>query len=201
LDDLGELWPETDVRLNDGGCDPQGGFLCGSMGTDYAPGRGTLYRLAPDRTITPVLPGLGVPNGLEWTPDGGTAYFVDSLAGTVEVFAHDPERGLHDRRPFVHVPSDEGLPDGLTVDAEGYVWIAIWGGGQVRRYAPDGRLDEVLEFPVRRVTACTFGGPGLDELYVTSVGDHALEHEGDVAGALFRVRVGVTGQPVRPFAG
>lgn len=198
---LGDLWPDPDLRLNDGGCDPQGAFYCGSMATDYAAGRGTLYRLAPDGTVTPVLPGLGVPNGLDWTPDGGTAYFADTLAGTIDVFAYDPERGLHERRPFVRVPSEEGLPDGLTVDAEGYVWVALWNGGQVRRYAPDGRLDDVLEMPVRRVSACTFGGPDLDELYVTTVGDHALPHEGEVAGALFRVGVGVAGQPVRPFAG
>lgn len=201
LREFAPVWPETDVRFNDGGCDPQGNFLCGSMGTDYAAGRGALFRLAPDGSVHKLFGGLGVSNGLDWTVDGGTAYLADTLAGTIDAFDHDAQGGLHNRRPFVRIDTDRGMPDGLAVDTEGYVWVTLWNGGAVHRYAPSGRLDAVLEFGVKRVSACTFGGPRLDQLYVTTIGADAAEHEVGRAGAVFKVDVGVQGQPVRTFAG
>lgn len=197
---LGEVWADPHVRFNDGGCDPDGNFLCGSMGDDFGPGRGTMYRLNADRTVTTLFGDLGVSNGLAWTADGATAYFADTLAGTIDRFDYDSERGLHNRRPFVDVPTEQGMPDGLALDVEGYVWTALWNGGAVRRYAPDGRLDTVLEFPVQRVTACTFGGAELTDLYVTSIGASPEPHE-TAAGALFRVAVGVRGLPALAYGG
>jgi sugar lactone lactonase YvrE len=196
-----ELWPDSDLRFNDGACDPDGTFWCASMPDDYGPGRGTMYRLAPDGSVRAMFDGIGVSNGLDWTADGRTAYHADTLACTIDRYDYDPERGLSGRVEFVRVAKGGGMPDGLTVDSEGYVWTALWNGGAVHRYAPDGRLDAVLEFPVRRVTACTFGGPDRTELYVTSIGEPCEPHERGAAGAVFRVRTGVRGQAVRTFAG
>lgn len=196
---LGELWRDDGVRFNDGGCDPDGNFWIGSMAVDHSGGRGAMYRLGPDGRAQRRFDGLGVSNGLDWTADGATAYYTDSLTGRVDRFDYDTERGLHARRPFVSVPEQLGIPDGLAVDADGHVWVALWNGGAVHRYTPDGRLDDVLRLPVRQVTACTFGGAGLDELYITTKppGDGPPDHP--AAGALFRARVGVRGQPVRPY--
>jgi sugar lactone lactonase YvrE len=201
VEPLEPLWADEQVRFNDGGCDPDGGFWCGSTGEDYAAGRGALYRLGPDGLATRRIEGLGVSNGLAWTADGHTAYYADTLTERVDRFDYDADRGLHNRRPFVRIPVESGMPDGLTVDADGGVWVTLWNGGAVHRYDPAGRLDAVIEFPVRRVTACTFGGPELDQLYVTSTRNGAEPGEATTAGALFRVAAGVRGLPVRPFAG
>jgi sugar lactone lactonase YvrE len=167
------------------------------MAYDMTPGAGRLYRLHPDRTIEVVEPSVTCSNGLGWSPDRQTAYYVDST--TQRIDALDPD--LRSRRPFVTVAPEEGLPDGLTVDSEGGVWVALYGGSAVRRYLPDGRLDDVLELPVTQVTACTFGGPRLDELYITTSRENVPEGEQPEAGCVFRARPGVTGLPVVPFAG
>lgn len=198
---LGELWSDTSVRLNEGGCDPQGRFYCGSMAYDAAPGRGELYRLDVDGGVTSVLDKVTISNGLAWSPDRATAYFVDTPTQRIDAFDYDPRTGLTCRRTVVHIDAEVGAPDGLTVDAEGCLWVALWGGSAVRRYAPDGRLDGVVELPVTQVTACTFGGPGLNELYITTsrLGiDPAAQPE---AGALFRADVGVRGIPVLEYGG
>jgi sugar lactone lactonase YvrE len=162
-----------------------------------SPGAGRLYRLEPDRTVSVVLDSVTCSNGLAWSPDRQTAYYVDSPTQRIDAF--DPD--LTGRRPFVTVPAEDGLPDGLTVDAEGGVWVAFYGGSAVRRYAPDGSVSEVLELPVTQVTACTFGGPALDELYITTSRENVADGEQPEAGSVFRARPGVTGLPVLPFAG
>jgi sugar lactone lactonase YvrE len=198
---LPDLWSDDDVRMNEGGCDPDGRFYCGSMAYDARPGAGTLYRLDPDASTTVVLRGVTISNGLEWTPDGGRAYYVDTPTGRIDLFDYDRDAGLTGRRPFVSVPADDGHPDGLTVDAEGGVWVALYGGAAVRRYTPDGRLDLVVELPTPHVTACTFGGPDLDELFITTSQENLAPGSDPLAGSLFRASVGVTGRPVREFAG
>jgi sugar lactone lactonase YvrE len=198
---LGELWADPSVRMNDGGCDPQGRFYCGSMAYASTAGRGSLYRLDPDGSSRVVLDGVTVSNGLAWSPDGATAYYVDSATYRVDAFDYEPETGLSRRRPAVKLDPAAGIPDGLTVDAGGHLWLALHGGGAVHRYRPDGRLDGRLELPVSQVTACAFGGPGLDQLYITTsrLGiDAAAEPE---AGAVFRADVGVAGLPAAQFAG
>jgi sugar lactone lactonase YvrE len=197
LETLPELWDDRNVRMNEGGTDPQGRFYCGSMAYDMTPGAGRLYRLYPDRTVEVVEPSVTCSNGLGWSPDRQTAYYVDST--TQRIDALDPDLGS--RRPFVTVAPEDGLPDGLTVDSEGGVWVALYGGSAVRRYTPDGRLDDVIELPVAQVTACTFGGPRLDELYITTSRENVPEGEQPEAGSVFRARPGVTGLPVVPFAG
>ena len=140
-------------------------------------------------------------NGIDWSPDGSRAYYADTDTHRVDVFDHDPVRGLSNRRPFVDLTRDGLRPDGLTVDAEGSVWIALSNGGAVRRYDCTGDLDEVIELPARKVTACTIGGPGLDTLYITTSREGLGPGEDPLAGSLFRATVGPIGLPAREFAG
>ena len=199
LTPLDDLWSGDDVRMNEGGCDPQGRFYCGSMAFDQTPGAGSLYRLDPDRAVSVVLDDVTISNGLEWSPDLRLAYYNDTATHRISVFDYDPEAGLTDRRTFVDL--GDGSPDGLTVDAEGGVWTAVYDGGAVHRYAPDGTLDAVVEVPTPKVTACTFGGTDLDELIITTSWEGLGPDDEPLAGSLFRVVPGVRGVPVRPFAG
>jgi sugar lactone lactonase YvrE len=197
---LDPVWTDLSVRMNEGGCDPDGRFWCGSMAYDKRPGGASLYRLDPDGSAHRVLDGVTISNGLEWSPDGSLAYYDDTATGRVDVFDYDADSGLTGRRPFVELTGGE-RPDGLTVDAEGGVWVALNGSGVVHRYRSDGVLDEVVELPTTQVTACTFGGPGLDQLFITTSRE-GMTPDGDaIAGSLFRADVGVAGLPVREFAG
>jgi sugar lactone lactonase YvrE len=197
---LPPLWDDAGVRMNEGGCDPDGRFYCGSMASDQRPGAGTLHRLDPDGGITAVLGGVTVSNGLEWSPDGSRAYYDDTATHRVDVFDYDPDRGLHGRRPLAVIP-DGGLPDGLTVDEHGGVWVALADRGEVWHLSPEGVHDEVVEVPVGKVTACTFGGPDLDQLFITTSREDLPPGADPLAGSLFRADVGVRGLPVREFAG
>lgn len=201
IEPLGEVWQDDGVRMNDGGCDPDGRFYCGSMAYDERPGAGSLYRLDPDGTVSTVLSGVTISNGLAWSPGGDTAYYVDTSTHRVDAFDYDPGRGLTNRRPLLRIPEDAGAPDGMTVDAEGRLWIALWGGAGVRCYTTDGALAEHVPLPARLVTACTFGGPALDELYITTSRQGLPDGEQPEAGALFRYRPGVRGLPAHTFAG
>jgi sugar lactone lactonase YvrE len=196
---LGELWTGTDIRMNEGGCDPDGRFYCGSMAYDQRLGAGKLYRLDPDGSVHIVAEGMTISNGIEWSPDGGVAYYNDTDTHRTDVVDYDRGVGFSNRRTFVETPDLH--PDGLTVDAEGGVWVAYFGGGEVRRYSPHGALEAVVEVPARQVTACTFGGPRLDELYITTSRENLEPDDDQLAGALFRAEVGVVGMPVRMFAG
>jgi len=201
VEPLPELWQDTGVRMNEGATDPDGRFYCGSMAYDMTPGAGALYRFDPDGATRVVVESVTCSNGLGWTADGRTAYFVDSMTHRVDVFDYDAAAGLSDRRPFVTVAEDDGLPDGLAVDREGGVWVAFYGGSAVRRFGPDGTVDEVLDLPVTQVTACTFGGPGLDELYITTSRESVPDDEQPEAGSIFVARPGVAGLPPAPFGG
>ncbi|MCM3885590.1 SMP-30/gluconolactonase/LRE family protein [Frankia sp. R82] len=199
---LPSLWPAArGLRMNDGGCDPDGRFYCGSMAYDETPGAGSLHRLDPDATTTVVLGGVTISNGLAWSPDGTRAYYVDTPTSRIDVFDYDPAGGLTGRRPFAVVPQGPGQPDGLAVDADGGVWTALWGGGAVCRFTGSGSLDQVIELPVPRTTACAFGGPDLGTLYVTTsrLATDTDRHPG--AGAIFAIDAGVRGLPALPFAG
>jgi sugar lactone lactonase YvrE len=194
------LWSDPGVRMNEGGCDPDGRFYCGSMAYEQTPGAASVHRLDPDGSVEVVLEGVTISNGLEWSPDGSRAYYNDTVASTIWVFDYDTASGLTHRRPFAEVPGG-GRPDGLTVDADGGVWTAISNGGAVHRYSPGGVLEEKIEVPARKVTACTFGGERLDQLFITTSQEDIDTREDPLAGALFRAVVGVTGRPVRLFAG
>lgn len=199
LTHLGELWTGGQVRMNEGGCDPEGRFYCGSMAYDKEPGAGALYRLDPDGSVDVVVKDVTVSNGLDWSPDGSLAYYNDTATNRIDVFDYDRDSGLTRRRPFAEIAP--ARPDGLTVDVQGGVWVALFGSGAVRRYSPSGVLDEVVEVPTRQVTACTFGGPNLNELFITTSREGLEPGMDPLAGSLFRVDAGVSGQPVREFAG
>jgi sugar lactone lactonase YvrE len=202
-----EVLPQGEVqaRMNDGNCDSAGRLWAGTMGLREEPGAGALYRLDPDLTVTRVLDRVGESNGIDWSPDDKLMYHVDSLERRVDVFSFDLESGsIGDRRPFAAIDDGEVIPDGLTVDAEGGVWVACWGGSAVRRFTPDGTLDRIVSLPTRQITCCAFAGPQLDDLYVTSAREwlepEVLAAEPD-AGAVFICRPGFVGRPQRLFGG
>ncbi len=192
-------------RFNDGKCDRNGRFFAGTMDDACQAPTGSLYRLDPGGETTRLISGYAVCNGPAWSPDGGTLYFSDSAARLIHAFDFDAAGGsLANGRVFARVPEDAGYPDGLTVDAEGFLWSAHWDGWRLTRYAPDGRIDRVIPLPVRRPTSCAFGGPGLDRLYVTSASIDLTPDElagNPLAGGLFELDAGVAGLPEPRFAG
>ncbi|MER8037903.1 SMP-30/gluconolactonase/LRE family protein [Streptomyces hydrogenans] len=188
-------------RMNDASVDPAGRLLGGTMAFDERPGAGALYRLDA-YGLTTLLDPVTISNGLGWSPDGTLLYYADSPTRRVDVFDYDPATGaLSGRRPFAVL--DSGYPDGLTVDAEGNVWVAVWGGGEVLALTPGGVLHARVELPASHVTSCAFAGPDLDVLVITTA-THGLpgdrrRAEPD-AGRLFVCRPGVTGLPATPYA-
>jgi sugar lactone lactonase YvrE len=193
------------MRFNDGKCDPAGRFLAGSMPYSEDAPVGELMRLEADGTITPLVDGVTVSNGIGWTADGRTMYFIDSDTRRVDAFNYDPETGwLGDRTTFVRIADDDGLPDGLAVDVEGGVWVALWGGRRLHRYLPDGSLEAIVDVPATHTTSCAFGGPNLDRLYITSARtrlDAVRLADEPHAGSLFIAEPGVAGVPVAEYAG
>lgn len=220
--------PGPEVRMNDGKVDPQGRFWAGTMAKDVAAGAGALYRLDADLTVTKMLEGVTISNGLDWTKDGTTLYYIDSLVGKsvmeaseVGIDALDFEGStgsISNRRRVVSFPNERAgptsmtLPDGMTLDAEGFIWVAVPGSGEVRRYSPDGDLDTIVEMPVVCPTSVAFGGEDLGDLYITTMTLETMvppeyrRHEAFLdprpsEGSLFRCRPGVGGHPPRMFAG
>lgn len=193
------------TRFNDGEIDPQGRFWAGTMAWDAAPGRGSLYRLDASGTVRQMLTDVTISNGLGWSPDGRTMYYADTATGRIDRFDFDPESGdISNRREFVTVTHGGGRPDGLTVDAEGAVWVATWPGYGVHRYLPSGTLDAVIPLPVSNVSSCEFGGPDLHDLFITTAWELLTEQqraEQPLAGSLFRTRVTAQGMPRIAFAG
>ncbi|MFC9699180.1 SMP-30/gluconolactonase/LRE family protein [Streptomyces sp. NPDC056943] len=193
-------------RMNDAAVDPAGRLLAGTMAYDESPGAGSLYRLDGDGLVT-LLDSVTISNGLGWSPDGSRLYYADSPTGRVDVFAYDPESGaLSDRRPFAVLDRgvlDRGVPDGLTVDSAGRVWVAVWGGGEVLAFEADGTLHARVEVPASHVTSCAFAGPARDVLVITTategLDEDRLRAEPD-AGRLFVCRPGTTGLPATPYA-
>lgn len=198
---LDELWTNDQVRMNEGSCDPDGRFYCGSMSRDKRPGAGALYRLDPDLSVGVVLPDVTISNGLEWTKDGSRAYYNDTATYSVSVFDYDSQAGLINRRVFVDLSAEGKRADGLTVDEQDGVWVALSNGSAVRGYTAEGVLAEVIEVPVKKVTACTFGGPQLDRLFITTSREGVDASTDPLAGSLFQAIVGVRGVPAREFAG
>jgi sugar lactone lactonase YvrE len=199
-----------DLRMNDGKCDRRGRFWAASMAFDATPGAGSLYVLEPDGTTRAVLPGLTIGNGIAWTGDDRTMYYIDSMRQSVDAFDFDVDSGrLGDRRTVVDVapatdPAKLRVPDGMCIDEEGFLWVAIYGAGVVCRYRPDGSVHTTVELPVDQVTCPVFGGADLRDLYITTaaqqMSDAELERQ-PLAGALFRVRTEVPGTAPFTYAG
>jgi sugar lactone lactonase YvrE len=189
--------------LNDCGCDPDGNLWVGVSTAAETEPIGCLRVVTPGLEVTTVLDGLTVPNGIDWSLDERLVYFVDSPARRVDVFASRP-RALGERSVLAVIDSGDALPDGLTVDREGGIWVALWDGWSVRRYLPDGTLDVVVELPAAKVTSCAFGGDDLEDLFITTASldltTPADRAEQPLAGAIFRVRPGVAGRAARRFS-
>ncbi len=191
---ISSLPDEQGGRFNDVIADPEGRVFCGTMPIGERPGR--LYRLDPDGSLTTVLADAGLSNGLGFAPDLKALYHADSTNGTIRRYPYDRATGdLGAGTLIVQIPAVEGVPDGLAVDASGGIWSARWDGGALVHYGPDGVERGRVVFPARKVSSVTFAGPELADAYVTTAGGGDKTAEGAGAGALFRVRLGVRGQP------
>src|SRR6201996_3872629 len=196
---IAEVPARDGIRFTDAGVDRAGRVWAGSMHIPETEPLGELYRLDSGGRMNPVIKNVTVSNGLGWSPDGSRMYYADSPTRRIDVFDYDPAAGeAFRRRIFADLSAFDGVPDGLTVDADGCVWVAIWGGGVLRRFAPDGTQDAVVQVPVSQPTSCAFGGPGMADLYVTtaSVGRTAAElRDQPLAGRLLRLNPGPVGLP------
>lgn len=189
-----EIPDERETRFNDVFADPAGRVFCGTMPTKERPGR--LYRLDTDGALTKILEGIGCSNGMGLTPDQQQLYYTDTGAREIYLFDYDRASGaIGNQRVFASVPPEEGLPDGMTVDAQGYVWSARWDGGCLVRYTPAGVLERRISFPAKKVSSVTFGGPNYTDMYITTAGGGNKPAEGAGAGGLFRLSLGIQGVP------
>ena len=196
----------ADVRMNDGACDPQGRFWAGTMAYDESPGAGTLYRLELDGRCSTVLTGLTISNGIGWSPEGATMYLSDSGTGLVEAFDFDGVTGaITGRRTLVHIDQPGAAPDGLTVDEQGDIWVGLYGGWAVNRYAPDGSLRATVRIPVAQATSCAFGGSDRRTLFVTTgrerLDEAALERQPDAGRVFSVVGLDARGPGCTPYRG
>jgi len=189
-----EIPGETASRFNDVIADPEGRVFCGTMPSpDHL---GKLYRLDTDGSLTEVLDEIGCSNGMGFTPDRKQMYYTDSTARKVYLLDYDASSGdLSNQRVFRDFGAEEGVPDGMTVDAEGHIWSARWDGHCLVRYNPTGTEVARVEFPARKVSSVTFGGDAYADAYVTTAGGDDKQNEGTGAGGLFQVNLGVTGVP------
>jgi sugar lactone lactonase YvrE len=195
LETVAEVTRVEGHRFNDGRCDRQGRFWVGTMHNITRGPEGVLYRLDGAR-LTPVLSGICIPNSLGWSPDGRTMYFADSLQYTIYSYDFDPEGGTMGSRRVFATTTAPGFPDGSVVDAEGCLWNAEFNAWRVVRYAPDGRIDRIIDMPTHRPTCCTFGGPDLDILYITTASQQMSAEEmakQPTAGALLATKPGMRG--------
>ena len=195
----------ANVRFNDGACDPAGRFLIGTCATDGSTGLGALYSVRPDGAVDRLLDGVTESNGLAWSADGATMYYVDSGEACLRTYPYDVATGrIGDRRDLVVFGEGDGIPDGLITDADDAVWVAMWEGASVRRYSPAGELLLQIETPVSRPTCTAFGGAALDRLYLTTAweGMDARERAQEpLAGSLLVTSPGVCGVAAARFAG
>lgn len=198
-------WAREGVRGNDAGVDPMGRLLAGTMRYDQATGGGWLARIEPSGDAATLLDAVSISNGVGWSPDGSLMYYVDSPTHRIDVFDYDVASGTpHDRRTLVELSDVDGVPDGLCVDSEGCVWVAVNGGGRVRRYTPDGRLDREIPVPATHPSACCFGGDGLGDLYVTTARDGMSAEElvaEPLSGSLLVIPDAGSGVAQPPFDG
>lgn len=197
--------PEAHIsgnRFNDGKCDPAGRFWAGTMSIEETSNSGSLYVLEPSGRTRKMLSDVSISNGIVWSLDAKTMYYIDTPTGCVDAFDYELETGnINNRRTAIKLPEGQGFPDGMTGDAEGMLWVAHWGGYRVTRWNPNtGELLDTIRVPAAQVTACAFGGSDLDELYITcarrGLSERALAEQ-PLAGGLFKVKPGVKG--VRAF--
>ena len=194
---IDEIPEERESRFNDVIADVGGRVFCGTMPTEDRLGR--LYQLDTNGQLTQLLDGITCSNGIGFTPDRKQMYYTDSMKCHIYLFDYDGETGtITNQRLFVQTREDEGVPDGMTVDAEGYIWSARWDGSCLVRYAPDGTEDRRIHFPAKKVSSVIFGGDDYTDMYVTTAGGDNKADDGAGAGALFRVNLGIKGLPEFP---
>ena len=198
----GEVSPPQ-TRMNDGGCDPAGRFWAGALADDHHAGGGSLHRLDSSGRVQQVLDGLSIPNGIVWTEDGSTMYLADSGPGVVYAFDFAASEGsVSAQRVHITVPPDIGVPDGMTIDSTGDLWVAICGGGRVHRYTPDGTLREVFAIPAQQSTCCAFAGPAQNLLYVTTATEGWTDEQRRAdpsAGLVYLLTPDAGGRSTAPF--
>lgn len=189
-----EIPAERETRFNDVCADPAGRVFCGTMPAPDHPG--SLYRLDPDGSLTQVLTGIGISNGIGFTPDRKRMYYTDSPTHNIYIFDYDIDTGeISNRQVFVHTGESDGIPDGMTVDAAGYVWSARWDGSSLVRYSPQGEQERRVWFPARKVSSVIFGGADYTDMYITTAGGKDKTAEGPGAGCLYRLNLGIQGKP------
>lgn len=194
---IDEIPEEVETRYNDVFADVEGRVYCGTMPTKDRLGR--LYRLDPDRKLTLLLEGIRTSNGMGLTPDRKRLYYTDSGTKTIYLFDYDQATGdISHQRVFVDTSDEEGVPDGMTVDADGNVWSARWDGYRLTQYSPEGKELQRVKFPAKKVSSVIFGGPDYTDMYVTTAGGDNKSENGEGAGALYRVNLGIKGVPEFP---
>ena len=201
--------PESNLpgnRFNDGKCDPAGRLWAGTMAYDNPTDQGSLYRIDTDFNVTKILGGIGISNGIVWSADQSTMYYIDSMSYKVRTWNFDPESGgISGEQTLLEVEPDFGLPDGMTIDEEGHLWVAFYGGSQVCRvHAQSGAILDTIDLPARNITACAFGDDDLGTLYITSAAQQMSNDElaaAPMSGNLFSCRPGIKGMPAVRFGG
>ena len=202
-DPVAELTSDTALRTNDGGCDPMGGFVVGTMAYQETTGAGSVYRVAPDHRITKLLSGVSISNGVQWSADGSRVFHVDTPTRRVDTFDVDPLTGAWSgRRPHLRIEGPDGYPDGMSIDEEGGLWVALWGAGTVNHYDGTGRHVETIQVPgTSQVSSCTFGGHDRSTLFITTSRQNLAPGEQPLAGSIFAVQTDFRGAVPAEFAG
>jgi sugar lactone lactonase YvrE len=200
---IADVTEDPNVRTNDGGCDPLGGFVIGTMAYDERAGGGVVYRVTPDHQVIELLSPVSISNGVQWSADGTLVYYIDTPTRRVDVFDVDPETGAWSgRRTHIHVDDKMGYPDGMAIDEDDGLWVALWGGGAVNHYDTTGRLVERISVPgITQVSSCAFGGDGREVLYITTSRQGLPDDREPSAGAIFAVHTGSRGVIAAAFAG
>ncbi|GAB7066149.1 SMP-30/gluconolactonase/LRE family protein [Mycolicibacterium hodleri] len=192
---------DATVRTNDGGCDPLGGFVIGTMSYIGQPEHGAVYRVAPDLRVTELLASVSISNGVQWSADGTRAFYIDSPTRRVDAFDVDPHTGAWSgRQTLIRFDGLGGVPDGMAIDEDDGLWIAVWGDGVVNHYDKAGRFVEAIAVPgVTQVSSCAFGGDGRSVLFITTSRQDLRDGEQPNAGAVFSIRTGVRGAAQAEF--
>jgi sugar lactone lactonase YvrE len=203
VEQIADITDDPNCRTNDGGCDPLGGFVIGTMAYDERLGGGAVYRVAPDHQIIELLSPVSISNGVQWSADRTHAYYIDTPTRRVDAFDVDPETGAWSgRRVHIHVDGTPGYPDGMAIDEEDGLWVALWGGGAVNHYDATGRLVETIMVPsITQASSCAFGGDGRDVLYITTSRQGLPDGHEPSAGAIFAVQTESRGAVPSEFAG
>lgn len=201
---IAEVTSDSAIRTNDGGCDPLGGFIIGTMAYAATPGAGAVFRVSADHCITKVLDGVSISNGVQWSADGSRVFYVDTPTRRVDVFDVDPRTGSWSgRREHTRISEPGAFPDGIAIDEDGGLWVALWGAGRVNRYDATGRHIETVKVPeVSNVSSCAFGGSARNILFITT-SRQGLPPKSDqpLAGSLFAYQTDTRGAPLSEFAG